>query len=350
MFATSSQMSSSQYEMFCINGVLTKKYQNTQPTKNIKIQKNNQNNKIQKNQKIVNETQELDEDQFQKQFNKMIKSKQDYNNIYKFYLENEKLDTHLEYKMDFIQYLTKCDNVSNDTIKSFLNDKSSSTSIEWQQFKQEILNCLIDSEQEHEIIDLTQEPEIIVLTQEHEIIEIDSDSDYKPETESEIEEEFEEDSEIEDSEIEDSENEEPKDYCNICNDILLNHIYGNVCKKHIPSYALHDLEMYDNLTLQELDTLPSKNTKIDKHLLSDSLKFFQKSKSGMSINEKTLVFITTFKNGVSFYLNNDDELKFKGCLLQKCNEIIYDNTFLQDVPKKIQNKLISYVKKIKIML
>ena len=356
MFATSSQMSSSQYEMFCINGVLTKKYQNTQPTKNIKIQKNIQkNNKIQKNQKIVNESQELDEDQFQKQFNKMIKSKQDYNNIYKFYLENEKLDTHLEYKMDFIQYLTKCDNVSNDTIKSFLNDKSSSTSIEWKQFKLEILNCLIDSEQEPEIIDLTQEPEIIDLTQELEIIdltqepEIDSDfdSDYKPETESDSEEEFESDSE---EEIEDSENEEPKDYCNICNDILLSHIYGNVCKKHIPGYALHDLEMYDNLTLKELDTLPSKNTKIDKHLLSDSIKFFHKSKSGMSINEKTLVFITTFKNGVSFYLNNDDEFKFKGCLLQKCNEIIYDNTFLQDVPKKIQNKLISYVKKIKIML
>jgi hypothetical protein len=349
MFATSSQMSSSQYEMFCINGVLTKIYQNTQPTKNIKIQKNNQNNKIQKNQKIVNESQELDEDQFQKQFNKMIKSKQDYNNIYKFYLENEKLDTHLEYKMDFIQYLTKCDNVSNDTIKSFLNDKSSSTSIEWQQFKQEILNCLIDSEQELEIIDLTQEPEII---------EIETDSDYKPEIESEIEEEFEEEfeedseteSEIEEEFEEDSSIEEPKDYCNICNDILLSHIYGNVCKKHIPSYALHDLEMYDNLTLKELDTLPSKNTKIDKHLLSDSLKFFQKSKSGMSINEKTLVFITTFKNGVSFYLNNDDDFKFKGCLLQKCNEIIYDNTFLQDVPKKIQNKLISYVKKIKIML
>lgn len=26
--------------------------------------------------------------------------------------------------------------------------------------------------------------------------------------------------------------------CNICGDILLSHIYGNVCAKHIPSYAL----------------------------------------------------------------------------------------------------------------
>ena len=26
--------------------------------------------------------------------------------------------------------------------------------------------------------------------------------------------------------------------CNICDDILISHIYGNVCAKHIPSYAL----------------------------------------------------------------------------------------------------------------
>lgn len=36
--------------------------------------------------------------------------------------------------------------------------------------------------------------------------------------------------------------EEEKDNCEICNDVLLNHIYGNVCKKHIPSYALYDDE------------------------------------------------------------------------------------------------------------
>ena len=38
----------------------------------------------------------------------------------------------------------------------------------------------------------------------------------------------------------DEEFEEEKDNCEICNDVLLNHIYGNVCKKHIPSYALYD--------------------------------------------------------------------------------------------------------------
>lgn len=345
MFATSSQIKN-QYEMFCINGVLTKIFQNTQPTtqsttylgdlgkgsqftgflpknnQNNKIQKNNQNNKIQKN----NQQNELDKDQFQKQFNKMIKSKQDYNKIYKFYLENKKFDTRFEYKMDFIQYLTKCDNVSNDTIKNFLNDKCSS--IEWKQFKQEILNCLIDSEQE-------QAPEII---------EIDSDSDYKPEIEEDIEEEFESDSE---EEIE--EEETPKDYCNICNDILLTHIYGNVCKKHIPSYALHDLEMYDELTLKELDVLPSSN-KIDRSLLKESYKFFQESRTGMSMNEKTLVFITLFKNGCSFYLNDKIHIQLKNVILAKCNEIIYDKVFLKNVPKQIQNKLISYVKKIKKML
>jgi hypothetical protein len=31
-----------------------------------------------------------------------------------------------------------------------------------------------------------------------------------------------------------------KDNCEICEDVLVNHVYGNVCKKHIPSYALYD--------------------------------------------------------------------------------------------------------------
>lgn len=35
---------------------------------------------------------------------------------------------------------------------------------------------------------------------------------------------------------EDEENE--KTNCNICGDILVSHIYGNVCGRHIPSYAL----------------------------------------------------------------------------------------------------------------
>lgn len=310
MFATSSQNTQLTTQSTTYLGDLGKGYKFTEF-----LPKNNQ---IKKNQEMVNENQELDEDQFQKQFYKMIKFKQDYNNIYKFYLENEKLDTRFEYKMNFIQYLTKCDHVSNDIIQSFLNNKCSSTSIEWRQFKLEILNCLI--EQELEIINLTQEPEIIDLT-------YDTESEYV-----------------------NYEEENSKDYCNICNDILLNHIYGNVCKKHIPSYALHDLGKYDEMTLKELDTLPSKNTKINNYLLRDSLKFFQESKIGMSINEKTLVFITLFKNGCSCYLNDTKYDILKECILKKCNEIIYDHTILKNVSKQFQKKIISYIKKIKKML
>jgi hypothetical protein len=38
---------------------------------------------------------------------------------------------------------------------------------------------------------------------------------------------------------------EENENCNICHDILKNHNYGNVCKKHIPSYALWDNEIED---------------------------------------------------------------------------------------------------------
>jgi hypothetical protein len=50
--------------------------------------------------------------------------------------------------------------------------------------------------------------------------------------------------------------EEEKDNCEICNDVLLNHIYGNVCKKHIPSYALYDdddEEEFDDDDEEEFD-------------------------------------------------------------------------------------------------
>ena len=47
---------------------------------------------------------------------------------------------------------------------------------------------------------------------------------------------------------------EEKDNCEICNDVLLNHIYGNVCKKHIPSYALYDEEEeFDDEEEEEYD-------------------------------------------------------------------------------------------------
>jgi len=47
--------------------------------------------------------------------------------------------------------------------------------------------------------------------------------------------------------------EEEKDNCEICNDVLLNHIYGNVCKKHIPSYALYDDDEEDDDDEEEFD-------------------------------------------------------------------------------------------------
>ena len=36
----------------------------------------------------------------------------------------------------------------------------------------------------------------------------------------------------------DNELEFPQTHCTICGDFLFSHIYGNVCGKHIPSYAL----------------------------------------------------------------------------------------------------------------
>jgi len=44
--------------------------------------------------------------------------------------------------------------------------------------------------------------------------------------------------EIIDTEIDEDETEECVNNCTYCGDILRNHIYGNICGKHIPSYAL----------------------------------------------------------------------------------------------------------------
>ena len=43
---------------------------------------------------------------------------------------------------------------------------------------------------------------------------------------------------------------------------------------------------------------------------------------------------------IKLYLSKKNYEKLKEVMLQKCNEMIYDNTFLQDVPKQIQNKII----------
>lgn len=40
---------------------------------------------------------------------------------------------------------------------------------------------------------------------------------------------------------------EKKENCTYCNDILEDHTYGNICKKHIPSYALYE-ESYEDLS------------------------------------------------------------------------------------------------------
>lgn len=50
--------------------------------------------------------------------------------------------------------------------------------------------------------------------------------------------------ELEDDYDSDCESEE-KENCNICDARLNNHNYGNVCKKHIPSYALWDDDLED---------------------------------------------------------------------------------------------------------
>jgi len=39
--------------------------------------------------------------------------------------------------------------------------------------------------------------------------------------------------------------EEPVDNCTYCGDILRNHAYGNICGKHVPSYALWETDVND---------------------------------------------------------------------------------------------------------
>ena len=54
--------------------------------------------------------------------------------------------------------------------------------------------------------------------------------------------------------FDDEEEYEEKENCEICEEVLVSHVYGNVCKKHIPSYALYDNDdNEDNEDNEEVD-------------------------------------------------------------------------------------------------
>jgi hypothetical protein len=72
--------------------------------------------------------------------------------------------------------------------------------------------------------------------------EVDEDKDEGDEDKDEGDED--KDEGYEDYVDEDEFEDEEKDNCEICEDVLVNNKYGNVCKKHIPSYALYDNEDY----------------------------------------------------------------------------------------------------------
>ena len=63
---------------------------------------------------------------------------------------------------------------------------------------------------------------------------------------------------ISQSSFEDDYDYEEKENCEICDEVLVNHVYGNVCKKHVPSYALYDddeeVDMEGYITQEEHDT------------------------------------------------------------------------------------------------
>lgn len=59
----------------------------------------------------------------------------------------------------------------------------------------------------------------------------------------------------------DFENDDIEENCTYCGDILKDHIYGNICEKHVPSYALWDNEdKLSNLKKMHLDTSVSVNS------------------------------------------------------------------------------------------
>jgi hypothetical protein len=66
--------------------------------------------------------------------------------------------------------------------------------------------------------------------------------------------------------FEDEEYEE-KENCEICGDVLMSHVYGNVCKKHVPSYALYDdeeeVDMEGYITQESMDETDMDETDMD---------------------------------------------------------------------------------------
>lgn len=60
---------------------------------------------------------------------------------------------------------------------------------------------------------------------------------------------------------------EEKENCEICGDVLMSHVYGNVCKKHVPSYALYDdeeeVDMEGYITQEGMDDTDMDETDMD---------------------------------------------------------------------------------------
>ena len=197
---------------------------------------------------------------------------------------------------------------------------------------------LYDSNSEYEYYENDSDNETLYESDNDTLYENDSDNETLNDTNSEN-----------DSNSE-SEYENDLIYCNICSDILLNHIYGNVCKKHIPSYSLYDLETYDEASLEELNTLPRSklNKLMTPTVLADSFKFFDKNKKYMSINEKVLSYIILFKNTCSKYFETNS-YNLKCVIINRCDTIINDDFFVSE-NKLIKKKFISYAKNIKKLL
>jgi hypothetical protein len=76
-------------------------------------------------------------------------------------------------------------------------------------------------------------------------------------------------------------------------------VYGNVCKKHIPSYSLYDNDIYNEKIMDEIIILPVVNNSLTRKILNKKFNKFKTEKCLMSNEEKMYCTLLLLKNTFS---------------------------------------------------
>ena len=126
-------------------------------------------------------------------------------------------------------------------------------------------------------------------------------------------------------------------YCNICSDILMNHIYGNVCKKHITFKVREKIQKLDQ-SQSKLSVHSMTTRSFRQKVKSTTCTFRQKLRKLDTIHENEKV------EKVDKQINTDKQLKDYKIFVFDLDDTLYlhnvDKNYVEIYHKKVKNFLV----------